>query len=53
MGAGGIARQVSGDQAAIHAELRAGVVPGVIVQPSGIYATARAQEAGAVFMRST
>jgi hypothetical protein len=51
--AGGIAKQVSGDQAAIHAELRAGLVPGVIVQPSGIYATARAQEVGAVFMRST
>jgi len=51
--AGGIAKQVNGDQAAIHAELRAGVVPGVIVQPSGVYATARAQEVGAVFMRST
>jgi hypothetical protein len=51
--AGGIAKQVSGDQAAIHAELRAGLVPGVIVQPSGVYATARAQEVGAVFMRST
>lgn len=48
-----IARAKGGDVAAIHAELRAGVVPGVIVQPSGIYATARAQEAGAVFMRST
>jgi hypothetical protein len=51
--AGGIAKAVNGNQAAIHAELRAGLVPGVIVQPSGIYATARAQEAGAVFMRST
>jgi len=51
--AGGIAKQVNGDQAAIHAELRAGLVPGVIVQPSGVYATARAQEVGAVFMRST
>jgi hypothetical protein len=37
----------------VLAELRAGVVPGVVVQPSGIYATARAQEVGAVFMRST
>lgn len=37
----------------VLAELRAGVVPGVIVQPSGVYATARAQEVGCVFMRST
>ena len=37
----------------VHAELRAGVVPGVLPQPSGVYATARAQEAGCVFMRST
>lgn len=37
----------------VHAELRAGVVPGVLVQPSGVYATARAQESGAVFLRST
>ncbi|AHG87715.1 hypothetical protein J421_0178 [Gemmatirosa kalamazoonensis] len=37
----------------VLAELRAGLIPGVILQPSGVYATARAQEVGAVFMRST
>jgi hypothetical protein len=51
--ASAIAAKVHGDAAAVHAELRAGVVPGVIVQPSGVYATARAQEVGCVFMRST
>jgi intracellular sulfur oxidation DsrE/DsrF family protein len=30
-----------------------GLVPGVIVQPSGVYAVLRAQEAGCVVMRST
>jgi hypothetical protein len=49
----GIARERNLQADAVHAELRAGVVPGAIVQPSGIYATARAQEVGAVFMRST
>ena len=38
---------------AVLADLRAGLVPGVLAQPSGVYATARAQEVGAVFMRST
>ena len=37
----------------IHAELRAGLIPGVIPQPSGIYATTRAQEAGCTFLKST
>ena len=36
----------------VRAEVRAGIVPGVILQPSGIYATARAQEIGCVFMRA-
>ena len=51
--AGAIASARQLDAGAVHAELRAGVVPGVIVQPSGVYATARAQEAGCAFMRST
>lgn len=40
------------DREATLAEFRAGLVPGVILQPSGIYATMRAQEVGCVFMRS-
>lgn len=51
--AGMIAREAGGDPDAVMAEIRAGLVPGVLLQPSGIYATARAQEVGCVFMRST
>jgi hypothetical protein len=47
-----LAKKVKGDAPAIFAELRAGVIPGVLVQPSGVYATTRAQEAGCTFMRS-
>lgn len=35
------------------AEFRAAVLPGVILQPSGIYAVTRAQEAGCAFLKST
>lgn len=35
------------------AEFRAAVLPGVILQPSGIYAVTRAQEAGCTFIKST
>jgi hypothetical protein len=49
----GIAKQNELPVAQVHEELRAGVVPGVLVQPSGIYAVARAQEAGCAFVRST
>ncbi len=48
-----IAKRTGADAAALRTEVRAHLVPGVIVQPSGIYATARAQESGCVFMRST
>jgi len=41
------------DRAATIEEFRKGLVPGVILQPSGVYATMRAQEVGCVFMRST
>ena len=37
----------------VKAEFRAGLVPGVILQPSGIYAVIRAQEAGCGVVRST
>lgn len=48
-----LAKKLGGDAPAIFAELRAGLIPGVIVQPSGVYATTRAQEAGCSFMRSS
>jgi intracellular sulfur oxidation DsrE/DsrF family protein len=48
-----IAKRVGADVEAVRAEVRANLVRGMILQPSGIYATARAQEVGCVFMRST
>jgi hypothetical protein len=50
--AGQMAQKHKLDVEAVRAEIRAGLVPGVILQPSGIYATARAQEIGCVFMRA-
>ena len=38
---------------AVYEELKANLAPGVILQPSGVYAVHRAQEAGCTFMRST
>ena len=37
----------------VKAEVRAGIVPGVLLQPSGIYATLRAQDVGCSFIKST
>lgn len=51
--AGTIASQAKRPAQEIYDELRANLVPGLILQPNGIYATLRAQEAGCVFMRST
>lgn len=36
---------------AVTAELRANLLPGIILQPNGVYATLRAQDAGCGFMR--
>jgi hypothetical protein len=47
-----IAQKVKGDARAIADELRANVVPGVILQPNGVYAVHRAQEAGCTFIHS-
>lgn len=46
------ARELKADVEAVRAEFRANLVSGVILQPSGIYAVARAQEAGCGFIRS-
>jgi hypothetical protein len=51
--AGQMAREARAEQDAVYAEVRAGLVPGVLLQPSGIYATARAQEVGCVHLRSS
>ena len=44
-----IANKVKGNERAIYEELKANLIPGVILQPSGIYAVHRAQEAGCTF----
>ena len=51
--AGTIAERTKGTMKTIYEELKANLVPGLILQPNGIYATLRAQEAGCSFMRST
>lgn len=51
--AGMMATTFKRDAEEVRAEFRAGVVPGVQLQPSGIYATLRAQDMGASFIKST
>jgi intracellular sulfur oxidation DsrE/DsrF family protein len=50
---GVIARRTDQKVEDVRAEVHAGLVPGVILQPSGVYAVLRAQEAGCVYLRST
>jgi hypothetical protein len=47
------AREMKLDVNDVKAEFSAGLVPGVILQPSGIYALVRAQEAGCGMIRSS
>ncbi|MEO8333801.1 MAG: hypothetical protein ABI664_02430 [bacterium] len=51
--AGQMAQKFSRDPEEVRAEVRANIVPGVMLQPSGIYATLRAQDAGCAFLKST
>lgn len=44
-----LAKKANTEQRAVYEELKANLVPGVILQPSGIYALHRAQEAGCTF----
>lgn len=48
-----IARNFNVDQRAVYEELKANLVPGMILQPTGVYAALRAQEAGCNYIRST
>jgi hypothetical protein len=48
-----IARAYKLTQAAAYDELKANLVPGFILQPTGVYAAVRAQEAGCAYLRST
>lgn len=48
-----IAQRIKGDATAIYQELKANLIPGLILQPTGVYAAHRAQEAGCTYIRST
>jgi hypothetical protein len=48
-----IATRVNGNAHAIYEELKQNLVPGLILQPNGIYAVHRAQEAGCTYIRSS
>jgi hypothetical protein len=47
------ARAAGTEQRAVYEELRANLVPGVTLQPNGIYAVHRAQEAGCTYFKSS
>lgn len=47
-----IAERTKGTMKTIYEDLKANLVPGVILQPNGIYAVHRAQEAGCTFIHS-
>lgn len=51
--AGQLAQKLNRNPDEVRAEFRAGIVPGVMLQPSGIYATLRAQDVGCAFIKST
>jgi intracellular sulfur oxidation DsrE/DsrF family protein len=51
--AGRIAKRLNLDPATVNAEIRAGLIPGVVIVPSGIFGVTRAQEAGCVLVKST
>ena len=50
---GVLARQVKGESRAVYEELKANMIAGAILQPTGVYACLRAQEAGCAFFKST
>ena len=50
--AGQIAKWNHLDKAAVYEELKQNLVPGARLQPTGLYATMRAQQTGAAFMRA-
>ena len=48
-----IAQKTRTPMQTVYEELKANLIPGVILQPTGVYAVHRAQEAGCTFIRST
>jgi hypothetical protein len=51
--AGIFARKAKVDRNVVYEDLKANLVPGIILQPSGVYAAHRAQEGGCTYIRST
>lgn len=51
--AGQIAAKTKADSKIVYEDLKANLVPGAILQPTGVYAAHRAQEAGCSYIRST
>jgi len=51
--AGVLARNLKLERQAVYEDLKANLVPGLILQPTGVYAALRAQEAGCAYIRST
>jgi hypothetical protein len=47
------AKKTNSQTQTVYDELKANLVPGVILQPTGVYAVHRAQEAGCSYIRST
>jgi hypothetical protein len=41
------------DQKTVYADLKANMVPGATLMPTGVFATLMAQDAGCAFMKST
>jgi hypothetical protein len=50
---GQTASRVKADRVTLMAEFKENLLPGVILQPNGIYATLRAQEAGCTYIRAS
>jgi hypothetical protein len=51
--AGVIARDAKVESRVVYEDLTTNMIPGVILQPTGVYACHRAQEAGCTYIRST
>lgn len=51
--AGEMARKANKDPEEVRTEFRNNLAPGVLLQPSGIYAVLRAQDVGCAFIKST
>jgi hypothetical protein len=50
---GVLAGKTHGERSAIYDELKANLISGVILQPTGVYAAHRAQEVGCTYVRAT